>query len=259
MISFDRVADIYDTTRAVPDEALERVADRIVEATRAGPETEFLEPGIGTGRIAIPLVRRGYRYTGVDVSKRMMERLRVKAGDAPNLRLLEGDVTHLPLPDASVDVVVTVHLLHLVKEWQKALEEIARVLRPTGYFVQGQDGGVPGSPSEEIRAQWRRFVTDSGVTLRPPFGTQSRIVGWLTERGYRVAQYYVADWTDQFRPIELIEALHNRTFSQTWDIPEDVLHGVHDKLLPWAKEQYGDLNQPVDSQEEFLVSIGWLD
>ena len=257
MINFDRVADIYDSTRSVPADVLERVADRIVATTQADLTTEFLEPGIGTGRIAIPLIRRGYRYTGVDVSQQMMDRLRAKAENAPNLKLVEGDVTELPLPDASIDVVITVHLLHLVPEWQKALEEIQRVLKPAGFVVQGRESGVPGDPVEEILHQWRRLVVENGAALRPQFASETGTLGCLNERGFRTTQYRVADWIDQFPPIDLIDALHQRTFSQTWDVPNDVLDVVHEKLVAWATDQFGDVNRTVESREEFMLTVSW--
>ena len=64
-MSFDRVADVYDATRALPEGVPGAITRRIEEATYAGPETRFLELGVGTGRIAEPLIAAGYPYTGV--------------------------------------------------------------------------------------------------------------------------------------------------------------------------------------------------
>ena len=85
-MNFDRVAGIYDATRGLPEEAGTRVAEGIIEAVHATPTTRFLELGVGTGRVAIPVASRGYSYTGVDISTEMMARLREKA-DLTNLTL----------------------------------------------------------------------------------------------------------------------------------------------------------------------------
>src|SRR5581483_8300610 len=118
-MSFDRVADVYDATRALPAGVPDAIARRIEEATYAGPGTRFLELGVGTGRIAEPLIAAGYPYTGVDISADMLARLRAKAGNAPNLTIAEADITNLPFPDDSFDVALTVHVLHLVSDWHK--------------------------------------------------------------------------------------------------------------------------------------------
>ena len=44
----------------------------------AGPERRLLELGVGTGRVALPLVQRGIRITGIDESEVMVEKLRQK-------------------------------------------------------------------------------------------------------------------------------------------------------------------------------------
>lgn len=75
-MSFDRVTSIYDATRALPRDVVERIADRVVATTYASTNTRFLEMGVGAGRIALPFVECGYPYTGVDVSAQMMNRLR---------------------------------------------------------------------------------------------------------------------------------------------------------------------------------------
>jgi ubiquinone/menaquinone biosynthesis C-methylase UbiE len=58
-VAFDRAAGYYDESRGLCPEVQELVADRIEEA--AGPGARLLEVGVGTGRIALPLHRRGRR------------------------------------------------------------------------------------------------------------------------------------------------------------------------------------------------------
>ncbi len=62
-ISFDRVSDIYDATRGLPTGVSEQVTDAILNIVSPTAETKFFETGIGTGRIAVPIAKRGYSYT----------------------------------------------------------------------------------------------------------------------------------------------------------------------------------------------------
>jgi ubiquinone/menaquinone biosynthesis C-methylase UbiE len=254
-VSFDRVASIYDVTRALPAGVVERLVSRVVAATRAGPHTQFLEIGVGTGRIATPFVERGYDYTGVDISRQMMQQLKAKASHAGNLRLIEADVTELPFPDGSFDVVLTVHVLHLVPEWKRALQEVRRVLREMGYFVQAHDASVPGTAGDEIRRTWRQLVEAAGVSLRSEYGSWQAVDTELTAQGCRTAHYRVARWSQEFRPIDFLEGQRSRTYSMSWEVPDDVLISVHERMLSWARQQYGDVRRSLSSEYECFVSV----
>src|SRR3954470_15795923 len=100
-VSFDRAAEYYDITRGYADGSAERIRDAIVAYTTAGRNTRFLELGVGTGRIALPFIRAGYDYTGVDISPAMMARLAGKLADDSGasmyrFQLREADITMLP-------------------------------------------------------------------------------------------------------------------------------------------------------------------
>lgn len=255
MMNFDRVADVYDATRGLPDDVAERVTDRILAATNAGHDAAFLEIGVGTGRIALPLVKRGYRFTGIDISEKMIGHFREKVGDAPNLTLVQTDVTNLPVPDGSQDVVLAIHILHLVPEWQKALREVRRVLKSNGHFVWGGNDMPPEHPGAVIRRQWTAFVREMGGELRPRYADWEHIQEETAEADARTACYRVARWASELRPIDLINALHARTFSAGWTVSQDILDAVHDKLLVWSREQFGILEQPLRAYEEFTLFV----
>src|SRR5439155_3057000 len=142
-VLFDRAAEYYDTTRGYADGSAERIRDAIAAYTGAGRDTRFLELGVGTGRIALPFIRAGYDYTGVDISAAMMARLAGKlagdAGAAYRYQLHEADITALPFEAARFDVIIAVHVLHLVEDWQRAVQEARRVLRPGGWLLCGSD------------------------------------------------------------------------------------------------------------------------
>jgi len=58
-MSFDRVAAIYDATREHPEAIGPLIVDTIVSATHAGPDTRFLEIGVGTGAGAVAAMEKG--------------------------------------------------------------------------------------------------------------------------------------------------------------------------------------------------------
>jgi len=97
--------------------------------------TEALEVGCGTGMIyerLVPRLLANERYTGVDVSERMLEIGRRKF---PEARLLSGDGYGLKFPDRSFDVVFAFEVLGHLPEIGTLLREMARVARRTVIFT----------------------------------------------------------------------------------------------------------------------------
>jgi SAM-dependent methyltransferase len=105
------------------------------------PGTRVLDLGCGAGRHAFEALRRGATVLAVDADEdelapvTAMATAMREAGEAPpgaRAVALAGDATALPLPDASVDVVIAAEVLEHIPADQAALDEIARVLRPGG-------------------------------------------------------------------------------------------------------------------------------
>src|SRR5947209_2586119 len=77
-LSFDRVAARYDATRGYPPDVAHQIAEGLMRLGRLKPGASVLEIGIGTGRIALPLLLQGVNVSGVDIAPLMLERLTAK-------------------------------------------------------------------------------------------------------------------------------------------------------------------------------------
>jgi ubiquinone/menaquinone biosynthesis C-methylase UbiE len=95
------------------------------------PRGVTLDLGCGEGRLARELARRGHRVIGVDASPTLV-RLAAEADPAADYRV--ADAAHLPLDDASVDLVVAFMTLMDISDAADAIRESARVLKPAGRF-----------------------------------------------------------------------------------------------------------------------------
>jgi ubiquinone/menaquinone biosynthesis C-methylase UbiE len=107
----------------------EPAVDDILNALPVG---DALDAACGTGRFAARLAARGHRVVGVDSSQEMLDVARAKL---PGAEFHLGDLDALPLPDASVDVVVCALALVHVPDLGPVLAEFARVLRAGGHIV----------------------------------------------------------------------------------------------------------------------------
>ena len=101
------------------------------------PGETVLDIGCGAGTDLLLAARKvgpSGRAIGVDMTEAMRDRARASAAAAglTNVEVHRADATALPLPDVSVDVVISNGVLNLVPEKEKAFIEIRRVLRPGG-------------------------------------------------------------------------------------------------------------------------------
>ena len=99
------------------------------------PGERVLDLACGTGDLAFAAAKCGAEVIGVDLTLSMIELAHVRARtESGSGRIVwsVGDMTHLPLPDASCDVVTTGYGLRNVPDLSAALAEIHRVLRPGG-------------------------------------------------------------------------------------------------------------------------------
>jgi SAM-dependent methyltransferase len=98
---------------------------------------QVLEIGLGEGADSESLIRRGARWSGVDLTAESIERVRTRLTlrDLPFENLKQGSVLDLPFADNSFDMVFSHGVLHHVPEIKQAEKEIHRVLRPGGELV----------------------------------------------------------------------------------------------------------------------------
>jgi arsenite methyltransferase len=104
------------------------------------PGETVLDLGSGAGADVLISARRvapGGRAIGLDMTDEMLELARANAREAgvENVEFLEGYLEDIPLPDASVDVVISNCVINLAADKRVVLAEAARVLRPGGRFA----------------------------------------------------------------------------------------------------------------------------
>jgi len=136
---FARIADRYDLiTRVLSYGQDRRWKRRLVDLASPAPGLRALDLATGTGDIAFALAAKGAGVVGVDVTFRMIELAIAKTAASPGgaaPRFLVGNMTALPFPSASFDVVTTGYGLRNVPDLPGALGEIRRVLRPGGRML----------------------------------------------------------------------------------------------------------------------------
>jgi arsenite methyltransferase len=96
-------------------------------------DDHVLEIGFGGGGLlAMILAGTDGEITGVDISPAMVKRASRRFASSDRLRLIEASVEALPIERGSIDKACSVNNLYFWRDPEKALAELARVVRPGG-------------------------------------------------------------------------------------------------------------------------------
>jgi SAM-dependent methyltransferase len=173
-LSFGNAAEDYERGRP-------GWPDAVAEVGGLPPSADVLDLGAGTGKLTRVLARRFAGVTAVEPDAAMRA---VLCRVTSCREVLEGSAEAIPLADDSVDGVFCADCFHWF-DWQVAIAEIERVLRPRGVLVMCfHAGGTETDPPypQEARAAFRRYrprgvegggaIYESG-TWRQPFASST--------------------------------------------------------------------------------------
>ena len=142
--AWDEIAETYASQRD-PNGSDAGLIDELVRSCPADPVV--LDVGCGDGARTLANLPAG--CIGLDFSQRGLE---LATDTVPAARLVQGDMTAMPLADASVDAVTAYHsVFHVPRETHPSVyRELARVLKPGGMLLQT----LPGGRFETVRRGW---------------------------------------------------------------------------------------------------------
>lgn len=140
-----KARDTYDAFAGSYDEfnhayMYERWTARLLERAQANGlgGDRLLDVGCGTGLSFVPMLERGWRVTGCDISPQMLERARAKVGEREDVELSVADMRELPLL-GEFDLIWAVNdalnYLLSVAEFEATLRGMRRNLAPGGRIV----------------------------------------------------------------------------------------------------------------------------
>ena len=98
---------------------------------------DVLEIGAGSGSVAQRLLSDApeLAWTAIDIDPHMTQVAATRLRGFAGASVKTADATAMPFPDRSFDSVVSCLMLHHIIDWERAVAEAARVLRPGGIFV----------------------------------------------------------------------------------------------------------------------------
>ena len=179
----------------------------------------ILDLGVGTGRFAKPLQDAGFEVTGIDIGRRMIDKAKEK--DVSNLLL--SDARFLPFKEGTFDAAISIHVLHLVKEWEMALQEACRVTRDFLFSLLT-------SRRDPIREAYDHLLKKYGYERRVPGKSEQELRDLVNP----VKSLFVCSY-DTYADQRLIN-LSQGTSSSSWHIPEDVNRRIVEQL----RSQFAD-------------------
>jgi SAM-dependent methyltransferase len=172
-------AEQWDAIRSL------HVADSAVEdrmRAMLGSELgRLVDIGTGTGRMIELFGAAASHAIGVDRSPEMLRLARAKLDGIAGCELRQGDISALPLNDATADTVILHQVLHFIPAPEAALAEAARLLAPGGCLLIAD---FAPHEREELRTQ------DAHARLG---FSDDQIANWLAAAGLGLAQTETLD------------------------------------------------------------------
>ena len=257
-LSFDGIARLYDETRVADNTCFNSVLDYIASRFPPGDYPHVFEPGIGTGRIAIPLAQRGYKVTGVDIAPHMLGALsrRLEELHQPlDIFFEEADTTALSYRDGVFDAAIIVHLFYFIPDWKRAVDEISRVVKPDGPLLLMNTG--LGTEVPLLTKRYKELCSEKGFETHYIGATSTKyVVDHLAGAGFETETISGPwQWTVRQSLDQAMYYFRYRAYSYTTFAPDSVHLSVIERMEADLREEFGGLQAEVETPAEISLTV----
>lgn len=124
------------TMRPVNSHYVNRHIQEFVNHSGISKSDDILEVGCGMGKFTLPLLKRGYKITGLDLSPFLLQKLLEHNDNRHNIELVVSDILDIPEEfNGRFDKVIGFFTLHHFLNLETYLQAMCRVLKPGGSVV----------------------------------------------------------------------------------------------------------------------------
>jgi len=192
-----------------------QIIDRIIDEINPPQDAIFLDAGCGPGQHSIRIAKRGFRCVGVDISETIIQRAKKTAEQSclfSRVSFICDALEDLELPSDSFDVVHCRGVLMHIPEWQRALANLCRVLKPGGKIVLMEANRT--SVGTFLTLLLRQLKKGKSIKTQTPAGIE-----FWTERSGQPFLFRVADFRYLARQLRTFDIDDIKEFAtEFWDI-----------------------------------------
>jgi SAM-dependent methyltransferase len=242
-------------------ERLLPAAREVVDAASIVPADRVLDVATGTGNAALLAVECGGQVVGVDIEPvllRVAEQRALQIGSA--VRWLRGELDHLPVPDESNDVVLSVFGVMYANDHAAAARELERVTAPRGRIVLAS--WLPGSVVPAMGQVLSDYVPTPPAGSEPPsrWGSAEVVQTLLSDCGLRLitssARSVTLTFPDAVTGADFLIATAGHVINQRqrligiglWD-------ELHRKLAAFVHERAVPQSDQIELPLEYLLAV----
>lgn len=221
-----------------------------------------LDAACGEGYGSAFLAETAARVVGVDVSSDAVTHARSKYGGKANLQYLEASATSIPLPDGSIDIVVSFETIEHLQDQEAMLAEFRRVLRPDGILVLSAPNRPVYSEEKNYRNEYHVREHDRmelSALLSPRFSKTN----WYGQRLlFNSVTWSLANSPVPHAPVSAV-TMDAHNLQPTESMPEPMyfltVSGGESAVLPEAEpvSLFADAAMSVLKQYEQLMAWQW--
>ena len=257
-LDFNAMTELYDETRIFDRRCFDSAVDYMVNRYPPRLYPRLLEPGIGTGRIAIPLAERGYQVWGVDIAGEMLivlQKNMAHSGKPLPIYAIQADVLELPFRNGEFDIIIVAHLFYFIQQWQKAVNEILRIIKPGNPLILMHTGS--GTEVPFLNTRYKELCAGQGYVV-PDIGVKStkEVAEYAAGLGCKVES--IRDrwqWTSRLRLDQAFYYLKARAYSFTTFAPDDVHTIAMDNLENQLKSQFSSLETEIEVPNRIYIIV----
>ena len=255
-VSFERIAPVYDSTRRMSDQVCIEISREIFAEAGSREGMLIADIGAGTGRFSIPLMIRGCRVIGVDLSPAMLRLMlsKLRREWLSSLQPIVADAQNLPFRSNYFDAALCFQVLHLIQNWHKVVSEIQHILRVDAPLVIGES--VRTGINAEINEKYKEIRDKHGYHYRRlGAANMEEALRYLRTSGCSASEPEDHSWVGRMTVNSVLQGLADKVYSGTWNVPDEDHHAIIQELREWANDRYTNLEISREVTSEFTLSF----
>lgn len=239
-VTFDEAAQLYDAVRPGYPHAM---FDEIATLSGISAGGRVLEVGCGTGQATLPLARRGYRITCVELGVALADVARKKLAAFPETNIVVGAFEDWNVEAGAFDLVTSFTAWHWIDPCIKYVMA-AQALRPGGWLALAWNVHVHSDESEgffdAVQAVYEREAPDLAASFHPfPATVDAREVADEIERSGLFGDLRIRHfrWEEEYSTERYLQLLS--TYSDHRTLPADVSRRLLTGIGSLIDDQFG--------------------